>query len=162
MATLNGVGRTAIDPGDLHSFDGPPKYQLIRGPAQLYRFGRPRGKWWFDTSLMTMMREDFYESIYGDGPRQKDEDGTRFPRYALAVSREWNKFHWMSALTLKAGEDIDCFIGPIAPQPEWDKKKDGPMLGGGLLQYVVYEMDKVPSGNLSEMSTMALWRKWSR
>lgn len=161
MAILNGVGRTAIDPGDLSTFDTVPRHRLIRGPARLYRFGKPRGKWWFDTSLLNTMREDFYESVYGDSPRQKDEDGTRFARYTLAVSREWNKFAWMSVLTLKAGEELDCFVGPTSPQPEWQKRQDGPMLGGGMLQYVIYEIDLVPARSFTETSTMALWQKWS-
>lgn len=161
MATLNGVGRSAIDPGDLSTFDGPPRYELIRGPMRLYRFGKPRGKWWFDSSLLNTMKEDFYESVYGDGPRQKDEDGTRFARHSLAVSREWNKFAWISVLTLAKGEDLDCFVGPTSPQPEWQKRKDGPMLGGGLSQYVIYEISMVPMRNFTEMSTMTLWQKWS-
>jgi hypothetical protein len=161
MPILNGVGRTAIDPGDLHTFDSPPKQKLIQGPTRLYRFGKPRGKWWFDASLLQTMKEDFYDAVYGDAPRQKDPDGTLFARHGLAVSREWNKFAWISVLTLKAGEDLDCFVGPTSPQPEWQNKKDGPMLGGGTLQYVVYEIHMVPSRNFSEMSTGALFRKWS-
>lgn len=161
MAILNGVGRTAIDPGDLGTFHEPPRHRLIHGPARLYRFGKPRGKWWFDASLLDTLKEDFYESVYGDGPRQKNDDGTRFARHALAVSREWNKFAWISTLTLKAGEDLDCFVGPTSRQPEWQNRKDGPMLGGGTPQYVIYEIGKVPASNFSEMSTVSLWRKWS-
>src|ERR1700739_3016494 len=104
MATLNGVGRSAIDPLDLNTFDEPPKHKLIRGPVRLYRFGKPRGKWWFDSSLFDTLREDHYDSVYGDAPRVKDEDGTRFVRHALAVSREWNKFAHVSILTLRDGE----------------------------------------------------------
>jgi hypothetical protein len=161
MAKLNGVGRTSIDPSDLATFDGPPKYTLIQGPARLYRFGKPRGKWWFGSSLLDVLKEDFCESVYGGGPRQKDEDGTLFARHALAVSREWNKFANISILTLGAGESLDCFVGPASPQPEWQNKKDGPVLSGGLLQYVIYEISMVPLRNFSEMTTVALWRKWS-
>src|ERR1700692_2860872 len=127
MATLNGVGRTAIDPGDLSTFDEPPKYTLIQGPARLYRFGRPTGKWWFDSSLIDIMKADFYESVYGDGPRQKNEDATSFPRSALAVSGEWNKLARISILTLNAGEDLHSFVGQTSPQPEWQKKWGGPI-----------------------------------
>ena len=161
MPILNGVGRTAIDPKDLSTFDQPPRYALVRGPARLYRFGKPNGKWWFDSSLIEILKEDFYESTYGDGPRQKDEDGTRFARHALAVSREWNKFARISILTLNRGEDLDCFIGPASPQPEWQNNPDSPSLGGGQLQYVIYETSLIPSRNFSEMTTVALWQKWS-
>jgi len=164
MATLNGVRRTAIDPADLSAFDGPPKFRLVQGPARLYRFckpNHPRGRWWFGSSLIDTLKEDFYDSVYGDGPRQKDEDGTRFVRNELAVSREWNKFAWLSILTLSGGEALDCFVGPTSPQPEWQKKKDGPMLGGGHMQIVIYEIGMVPSRNFSETSMMALWQKWS-
>jgi hypothetical protein len=161
MAILNGVGRTAINPEDLSTYGAPPEYRLVQGPARLYRFGHPRGKWWFDNSLLDTLKEDFHESIYGDGPRQKKEDGTRFARHELAVSREWNRFTWISILTLKAGEELDCFVGPISAQPEWQKKKDGPTLSGGGEQYVIYEIDLVPLQHFSTMTTMSLWRKWS-
>jgi hypothetical protein len=161
MATLNGVGRTAIEPGDLSTFDEPPKYTLIQGPARLYRFGRPTGKWWFDSSLMDIMKADFYESVYGEGPWQKNEDATSFERSALAVSREWNKLARISILALNTGENIDCFVGPTSPQPEWRKKRGGPILTGGFTQYVIYEISIVPSRNFSETTTVGLWRKWS-
>jgi hypothetical protein len=163
MAILNGVGRTSIDPGDLNTFDIPPKQTVITGPTRLYRFGRPklRGKWWFDQSLFSTLKEDFYDSVYGDLPRQKDEDGTRYLRYSLAVSREWNKFAWVWVLTLKAGEELDCFVGPTSPQPEWRNQPDSPLLAGGMPQYVIYEIDMVPQQNFSEISMMSLWQKWS-
>jgi hypothetical protein len=110
---------------------------------------------------MDILREDFYESAYGDGPRQKDEDGTRFLRHSLAVSREWNKFAWISTLTLNQGEDLDSFVGLTAQQPEWQNKKDGPVLNGGTHQYVIYEIQMLPSRTFSEMSTTALWQRWS-
>lgn len=161
MAILNGVGRKAIDPGDLSTFDTPPKYTLVQGPTRLYRFGKPGGRWWFGAELFNTLREDFYDSVYGDLPRAKNDDGTRYVRHALAVSREWNKFAWVSVLKLNAGDDLDCFVGPTAEQPEWQNKKDGPVLRGGMLQYVVYETSKIPSRNFSEMSVMELWRRWS-
>jgi hypothetical protein len=161
MATLNGVGRKAIDPGDLNTFDTAPRYKLIQGPTRLYRFGKPMGKWWFDVSLIDELREDFYDAVYGDVPREKDADGTRSARYGLAVSREWNKFARVATLTLKAGEDLDVFVGPTASQPEWQNLQDGPRLAGGMLQYVIYEINMVPASNFSEMLTSQLWKKWS-
>jgi hypothetical protein len=161
MTILNGVGRSAIDPCDLSTFDGPPKHKPIQGPARLYRFGKPSGRWWFDSSLMNTLKEDFYESEYGDGPRQKDEDITRYLRDVLGVSLEWNKFAWVSILTLKDGEGLDVFVGLTAAQPEWQNKKDGPMLNGGSPQYVIYEIGKVPSRNFTDMPTTSLWQKWA-
>jgi hypothetical protein len=102
-----------------------------------------------------------WDAEYGDLPRQKNEDGTLYLRHSLAVSREWNKFAWVSVLKLSAGEELDCFVGPTAEQPEWQNKQDGPALRGGMLQYVIYEIGMVPSRNFSDMSLMSMWQEWS-
>jgi hypothetical protein len=167
MATLNGAGRTSIDPKHLECFKAPPKYQLLKGPLKLYRFGKRKDMWWFNPSLMKELKEDYLDAVYGHGPMQTGFDVTDALRYGLAISRQWsshkhaNKIVWVWTLTLRQGEALDAFVGVAAPQPEWAGMTGSPELAGGLIQYAIYEIGMVPPQNFTDAPLSSMMARWS-
>jgi len=167
MKILNGIGRTSIDPGDLKNFTAPPRFKCLEGPLKFYRFGKRKDRWWFGPSLMKELKEDYLDAAYGFGPRQKNLDLTDALRYGLAISRQWeqhkyaNKIAWVWTLTLQKDEALDVFLGIASTQNEWANMADSPELPGGLLQYAIYNIDRVPRQNFTDGSLASMMATWS-
>jgi hypothetical protein len=129
----------------------------------LYRFGSEDGKWWYGHLLLDEMKSDFFE-VTLSGSRVKDPAKVILanPRSGLAVSHEWNKFVWFSTMTLIAGDEVVCWVGSTAAQPEWQSKPDGRILHGGLNQYLIYDVGSFPFGRVTRKPVANLWSEFSR
>ena len=163
MPSLNATGRSGPDPADVPTFMRRPTAQVASGPLTLYRFGSESGRWWYGQSLIDTLKADFVDQNYGgERPRSGFGDITLPMRDGLAVSHEWNAFTWLCTLTLQARQAIDCWVGETSPQPQWQSKPDGRILHGGLTQYLIYDVVKLPPGLVRKQPTSQLWREWSR
>jgi hypothetical protein len=171
MAVLNATGRTAIDPGDLPTFASKPTAMLLNGPLKLYRFFgqvdkvRPgvklsalecgeRGRWWYGAKLLQEMKEDYVDAVLS-GASSRAVDVEMTARDGLAVSREWSKLKWVTTITLASGDALEAWVGRTSPQLEWQKLPGGPMLGGGLTQYLIYDLLTAPSSIFSKQTSIS-------
>jgi hypothetical protein len=161
MLPINSTGRSKIDPTHERNFEGRPKFEILKGPFELYRFGLQHGLWWYGESLLTEMREEYLETSLSDA-RSQAVDVMMFPRDGLAVSRQWNKLGWVMTMKLTHGQSIEAWVGRTSPQPEWTTLPDGRILNGGLVQYLVYDLSKAPLSIFSKQTTVSLFQKWGK
>jgi hypothetical protein len=139
MLPINSTGRSKIDPTHERNFEGRPKFEILKGPFELYRFGLQPGLWWYGESLLTEMREEYLETSLSDA-RSQAVDVMMFPRDGL----------------------IEAWVGRTSPQPEWTTLPDGRILNGGLVQYLVYDLSKAPLSIFSKQTTVSLFQKWGK
>ena len=165
MAILNASGRIAPDPADLPTFTGTPVRQLLTART-MYRFAGSRtlrpgssaspnphlGKWWFDARALDEIAEDLLEAVH-DGTREQQRNVLAGPRTGLAVKQSWSNFAWFCKLTIKAGEQIECWSGPAAPQQDHGSGFWEGLLPGGWTQYLIYDLHTVPSTMIQRMPT---------
>ncbi|MGO8793497.1 MAG: hypothetical protein ACLQLC_01635 [Candidatus Sulfotelmatobacter sp.] len=161
MPPLNATGRTKVDPAHERNFDGPIKRDILNGPQQLYRFGLQPGLWWYDDTVLKEMREEYMEANL-NGLRSNAVDVMMFPRSGLAISRQWNKLGWVTTMELRHGQSLEAWVGRTSPQPEWTNLPDGRILNGGLVQYLIYDVNKAPGSIFSKQTTISLFEKWGR
>jgi hypothetical protein len=163
VPTLNSTGRKSPDSADISTFLASPTFTRIAGPVKLYRFGGRDGRWWYEKSLIDEMKNDFYElTLGGERQRNPSEVIRTNAREGLAVTREWNRFVWLCTMTLAAGDIVECWVGRTAPQLEFASKPDGRILQGGLTQYLIYDVAKLPRNIVTEQSISSLWMGFSK
>lgn len=162
MKTSNIGLRKEPDLNDRVNFLGNPTRQVLAAQTILHRFGSERGRWWYGPKLLAEITEDFIHAAMDDERvRSPGLNLLNSARYDLAVSHEWNSFDWFCTLKIPAGVSIECWVGPTAPQPEWQAKPDGRILHGGLVQYLVYDLDGFSPSMFKREPVVTLWRRLS-
>lgn len=176
MAALNATGRVAPDPRDVTTFSGAPSPVSVDGPASIFRLlgtwkdlttGRkarnnPYGAFWFSRSVIDVLREDFIDANYAGDARAPAQSLIRNVREGLAVSYEWNTFDTLIELTIPPGATIEAWSGLTEWQLEYQSRPTGRLLSGGLVQYLVYDVARVPADLLRQKSLGQLWAQFSR
>ena len=176
MAALNATGRVAPEPRDLTTFSGAPLPLSLDGPASIFRLlgtwkdlttgqkarSNPFGAFWFSRSVIDVLREDFIDANYSGDARPPGQSLIRNVREGLAVSYEWNSFDTLIEMAIPAGASIEAWSGLTEWQLEYQSKPTGRLLSGGLVQYLVYDVARVPSAMLKQKPLGQLWAQFSR
>ena len=177
MTLLNGPARPAIDPSDAATFAGIPSPVMLTGPLRLYRFlgtlvdatsnkkrrNNPLGAFWFGRTVYDVLRDEFREAaLSGERIRNPARTILRSVREGLAVTYEWNTFDSLAEMTIPTGDTVAAWTGLTSWQIEWRSKPQGRTLEGGFVQYVIYDVGRMPSGIVTQYSVQSLWREFSR
>jgi hypothetical protein len=105
------------------------------------------------------MKEDYIDATLGN---DRDSDLAGYIGDGLAVSRNWNKFQRILTMELKEGEAVHAWTGLAHWQLEWETLPNGRILGGGLPQYLMYDLWKAPNRIFSAQSLVSLCWDWGK